>query len=94
MGYYFITGGKYGWVLGHSTSGQVFGMPFESYKLIKHFAGFFITSKIDNFDKAYGKWQKLYFDDETEEFIGDIDEWKYKDLSLELLKKEEKKLRE
>ena len=93
MGYYFITGGEYGWVLGHSTSGQVFGMPFGSYTLIKHFAGFYITRKIHNFDTAYGKWQNKYFDEE-EEFTGDVDEWKYDDLSLVLIKKEEKKLRE
>jgi hypothetical protein len=95
MGYYFITGGKYGWVLGHSTSGQVFGLPFGSYIEAKHFAGFWITSQKKSdieFDDAYVKWYDKYFDEEEEDFIGDVNEWKYKDLSLELIKSEEKKL--
>jgi len=58
----------------HSSSGQVFGLSFDSYAEIKHFAGFFLTKdqkKHIEFDVAYNKWRDTYFNDD-EEFIGDV----------------------
>ena len=83
MGYMFIIGGERGWVMGHSTTGQVFGTVFETENEVKHFIGYWLTLfEANEWSDVYDDWFKKYYD-EDEEFIGSIDEWNYDELSVE-----------
>ena len=81
MGGCFITGGKYGWVLGSNSTGEVFGLPFNSYLEVSHFYRFFRIQTSNNrkleFHDVYNDWvTKYYVDgDAGDDFLGDIDDF-------------------
>lgn len=84
MGCMFILGGKNGWVMGHSTAGEVYGPVFNSEREVVHFIGFMLTKHNEKeWNKIYNEWFEEYHDD-NEEFTGDVKEWNYEKLSIDI----------
>jgi hypothetical protein len=83
MGYMFIIGGDRGWVMGHSTTGEVFGPVFPSKNEVMHFIGYWLTNEaLSRRGNSYTHWKPIYEDwfeeyhDEDEDFIGKMTDWK------------------
>ena len=87
----FIAGGNYGWVIGKSTSGEVFGNVFPTYNQIRHFVGYWLSKRKDSkdFNKVYNDWYEKYINQSDEEFTGNDDDWQLKDLAVDLIDEEE-----
>ena len=72
-----------GFVMGHSTAGEVIGTHFETKQECKHFLGYWQTLHASaKWSDIFNTWYSIYYD-RDDKFTGSLTDWNYNELSIE-----------